>query len=1564
MTRMKIFTMSIAVLMIVSSIGIVFGSTTEIEENMDILHENNEETKNQEQNILLDPVNPTVKMNTTNGTIRIKLFGEDAPITVENFLKYVDDGFYDGLIFHRVVEDFIIQSGGYYPNMTKKDPTYPPIENEAAESGHRNYRGTLAMARTSDPDSATSQFYINHADNSGFLDWDTASDGYGYCVFGEVVEGMDVVDEIASVKTQSEAGHNDVPVVDILIHSISIDTGLADSPWPMFGHDLRHTGQSQYDTSHVDGYEKWNFSTGSWIYPSPAIGHDGTLYVGSNDGYFYALNTNGTEKWRFNTNFNVTSSAAIAKDGTIYIPSSSKLYAIYPNGTEKWNYSTSDYIDMDPAIDENGTIYIGSDHDKLYAIYPNGTEKWNYTPGSGVSSPPAVDDNGTIYIGSHDDYLYAINPNRTVRWKYYLGSSNFSFCAPTIDENGTIYVSSEDLVVLNNNGSKKWNFNIQSYLVSSAAISTDGTIYFCSADGKLYSVDKFGIEEWNFTTGDRPTLQPAIGKEGTIHIGSQDNSIYAVHPNGTKKWDFPTGDIIRSSPAIGMDGTVYIGSNDQKLYALGQTPPSITSTQPSPDETNVPVNQQVTVTFSKSMNTSHTPTLEQTVGPVVGYNFAGWSNTSVENDTAIWTHDSWQTNSSISLRVSDYYDVNGNMGSDHSWNFTTSLNIDISNNSKWQINPSIWGDLVVWEDYRNDSHGSWSSPGLRNADIYMYNISSGDLTPLVTDTDDQRTPAIWENYVVWEDYRNGNADIYYVDLTDPSLTQHQLTSDNSDQVEPAIHDGKIVWTDYRDDSDGEIYMYDLKEEETYVIYSDGKLSQPDIYGDRIVWTRSEGFPARGDILLYDLTVDDDEDGIPNYKDSDTTSTANSTTNLNNDSVNQKNPSIYKDIIAWTEYKSGDNDVKYLKLGDKIHTVSNNGSEEEYPKIFGYRLPYMEKHYESGNHTYDAVWFYDMISNKTRLISKIKHEPWHPTGTFVRSVDIHSNNLAWEEKHNSTDPNLTYQYSIYLRSLDKKPPNIENSSVSSDGIEYGDSATMDLLPNSTLEFRANVTDIDDDLEEVYVNVSSLNLTTDKIMMNEMKMGVYNCTLHYDPSLSEGSRNVSIYARDEDGNSATGRTLNLTFSAEHVPVIEEALVGNSTDNLDVEAHFSLEPGNQLFFRVLATDEDGDLSSVRVNTSDLNTTQDEYPLTQDGTDPDVYRLTLDYQDPMTPGEKTIIVYAVDEKSHMDSAELTVHAETPFYDTFPPSVERVLPKDGAQGITLDRNVKVIFNETMDTNSEPNIENLNDLTEDWNFQGWETTNVAYDTAVWSHDKWENDDEISVRLWNYYDSNSNQGSTHTWSFTTMAGPEFDYVRHSSVTNRSARLTVRFTLGNYSSVNVSFNYRRVGTTAWYNTDSVEYTSTSIHQEDISELSPNSTYEFTALIDYKDGTEFSDSNTFDTEEEETVHDDEEQEEGFGVWIPLLIIVIIALVLLILFLLWKRTREEEPAAVEEPGSKEELEVEEEEFDEEPEGAEESRDEVEGEVDEFDDEPEDKEEELLEEFEEEPEDAEVELDDEISEL
>jgi cyclophilin family peptidyl-prolyl cis-trans isomerase len=156
-----------------------------------------------------------IRFETTLGNFTVELFDDEAPVSVENFVKYVDEGFFDGTVFHRIVPGFVIQGGGFTEDMSQKK-NHPPIKNEA-DNGVKNARGTLSMARTNDINSATSQFFVNLKDND-FLDHSRGN--FGYAVFGKVTEGMDVIDKIAAVKTGRKRGFEDVPLDAVIMTSV------------------------------------------------------------------------------------------------------------------------------------------------------------------------------------------------------------------------------------------------------------------------------------------------------------------------------------------------------------------------------------------------------------------------------------------------------------------------------------------------------------------------------------------------------------------------------------------------------------------------------------------------------------------------------------------------------------------------------------------------------------------------------------------------------------------------------------------------------------------------------------------------------------------------------------------------------------------------------------------------------------------------------------------------------------------------------------------------------------------------------------------------------------------------------------------------------------------------------------------------------------------------------------------------------------------------------------------------------------------------------------------------
>lgn len=370
---------------------------------------------------------------------------------------------------------------------------------------------------------------------------------------------------------------------------------LATAPWPMFHYNLAHTGLSPYDTSANPGFQKWKFATRGYVTSSPAIGADGTIYFGSDDGNLYAVNANGTQKWAFRTDAGVESSPAIAADGTIYVGSGDgNLYAVSPGGTQKWKSVGSFQSDSSPAIGADGTIYVGCGV-SLCAVNANGSQKWAFATDfhGTVASSPAIGADGTIYFGSgytefgSSGYLYAVNPDGSQKWSLHTGYIGVS--SPTIGADGTIYAGVADILYALTDGgqgtvTEKWAFTTTNGQVASTpAIGADGTIYIGSGYN-FYAINPDGTQKWAFATEAFLFAEssPAIGADGTIYVASYDGTLYALTDGGqgtvTEKWAFAAGGAVESSPAIGSDGTIYIPSFYYNLYAVGIPSPTPTAT--------------------------------------------------------------------------------------------------------------------------------------------------------------------------------------------------------------------------------------------------------------------------------------------------------------------------------------------------------------------------------------------------------------------------------------------------------------------------------------------------------------------------------------------------------------------------------------------------------------------------------------------------------------------------------------------------------------------------------------------------------------------------------------------------------------------------------------------------------------------------------------------------------------------------------------------------------------------------------------------------------------------------
>jgi outer membrane protein assembly factor BamB len=381
----------------------------------------------------------------------------------------------------------------------------------------------------------------------------------------------------------------------------------AEAPWPMFRHDALHTGRSPY-LGPMSPVLKWRYATGGPITSSPAISAGGMIYVGSHDGYIYAINRSGGPGWRFATGAAVESSPAIGSDGTVYVGSNDcHLYAINPNGTLQWRYATVGRVRSSPVIAADGTIYVasdaiigvnpdgtpilGADDPYLYAINPDGTLKWRrdisrMPPRLEAYSSPAIGPDGTVYVGTPTGELMAFNPDGSTKWECWMVSAHVN-SSPAVAADGYLWVGCEVKGVvfgITPDGSLDIFVPLpyDSDVTSSPAIAADGTVYFGVdapeygypfIEGYLAAVDPANMGpwddlKWSYVADGAVDSSPAIGADGTVYFGSLDGYIYAVTADGHLRWRYRTGGGVYSSPAIGPDCTLYVGSNDGYLYAI------------------------------------------------------------------------------------------------------------------------------------------------------------------------------------------------------------------------------------------------------------------------------------------------------------------------------------------------------------------------------------------------------------------------------------------------------------------------------------------------------------------------------------------------------------------------------------------------------------------------------------------------------------------------------------------------------------------------------------------------------------------------------------------------------------------------------------------------------------------------------------------------------------------------------------------------------------------------------------------------------------------------------------
>jgi outer membrane protein assembly factor BamB len=337
----------------------------------------------------------------------------------------------------------------------------------------------------------------------------------------------------------------------------------------------------------------WSYSTCGDVASSPALGSDGTVYVGSGDNVFYAYSSTGTLSWSYATEGEVSSSPALNATQEVYVGSEdNRFYAFSSTGGLKWSYThpgdaAQDFWASSPVINATGEVYMQA-RSSLVAFIWTGSLAWSFSTdvaGSAHPSSPAIGTGGRIFWGSGDgDIVYAIDSDRSLAWSYRVGGTLQS--SPAIGSDGSVYMGCYDnnFYAYTSAGCLSWSYLTEADIYSSPAIDASGSVYVGSRDNNLYAFAD-GALYWSYAAGMNVDSSPAIDVNGMVYVGAQDKMLYAFNSDGTLSGSYVAGGWFDSSPAIGFDGRVYVGSHDNTLYAICTAMPTATPTAtPTPLE--------------------------------------------------------------------------------------------------------------------------------------------------------------------------------------------------------------------------------------------------------------------------------------------------------------------------------------------------------------------------------------------------------------------------------------------------------------------------------------------------------------------------------------------------------------------------------------------------------------------------------------------------------------------------------------------------------------------------------------------------------------------------------------------------------------------------------------------------------------------------------------------------------------------------------------------------------------------------------------------------------------------
>ena len=330
--------------------------------------------------------------------------------------------------------------------------------------------------------------------------------------------------------------------------------------------DAAHTGRSENRGPSTIPAPAWTYQTGARVFASPIAGHDGTVYVGSLDGQFVALNPDGSLKWRYSVGRKIYPSALVAGASIIFGTHEQELVSLSLQGQPRWKLPLQDVVDASATLGPDGLIYVVANG--AYAVDLLGRLRWHKPTADHVRTAPVIHPARLVIIGTTEGSLIALRLDGSLAWEVPLGGAIEG--AASVDDQGLIYTGTGlgEIVQVDQTGTVRWRFKTGGEVRATPAIARDGTVIVGSYDGNVYAISPSGALRWKVATAGRVRASARIDADGRIYVGSQDNFLYCIDPSGSVLWRYNVGQDVDSTVEIGSDGTLYFGSDDGGVHAL------------------------------------------------------------------------------------------------------------------------------------------------------------------------------------------------------------------------------------------------------------------------------------------------------------------------------------------------------------------------------------------------------------------------------------------------------------------------------------------------------------------------------------------------------------------------------------------------------------------------------------------------------------------------------------------------------------------------------------------------------------------------------------------------------------------------------------------------------------------------------------------------------------------------------------------------------------------------------------------------------------------------------------